>query len=161
MIKRLNDLGLLIDFKATGGPGVKGPAFLQSLDKHITDTLRSRGWIFPPRPQLPNMSNLTYDDLSWRFVYNLQKKIMVPCGGNTEEKRYLLVSTLKTSIQDFCPKTLMQQPFGATPTRPKHPLRRGKPLIYISKLQQLSTFGNALTILIQWEMSVGPTQRSR
>jgi hypothetical protein len=133
MTKRLNDLGLLIDFKALGGPDVKGPAFVQSLDKHITDTLRSRGWIFPPRPQPRNVADFTYDDLPWRFVFNLQKKIMVRCGGNIEEKRYLLVSNLKTNIQDFCPKTLMQLPFGATPSRPKHPLARGKPLIYISK----------------------------
>lgn len=141
-MRRLDSLGLLIDYTCPEGSDVQGPAFLDILDKHITDTLRRRGWRFPPQMRPDNVVELEYSHLSWTFVFYRQKKILVPVGDNQSEKRYLLVSSLSTPIVDFGPKTLEESPFGATAKRPQHPSVTGRPLIYISKCT-LYTFSTA------------------
>lgn len=137
-MRRLDSQGLLIDFDWPMGRSVTGPQFLSEVNKHLTQKLRSKGWIFPPLNLQQNGAVTSYNDLPWSFVWYLQKKAPIDCGGNEMEKRYILISKDPVPIENFGPQTFKESPFGTTKTRPQNIRNKSKPLIYISKFLSLN-----------------------
>jgi hypothetical protein len=132
-MKHLERAGLLVDFSCAAGEAVKGVDFLLRIDKHVTTTLRKRGWIFPPKSCPADKADINFTHMSWKLVFYQQKKIDIPRGALEVDRLYKYVADLKTPVQEFGPKTLRESPFGAAASRPEHPFIRKKVLVLMGK----------------------------
>jgi hypothetical protein len=141
-MEHLQQCGLLVDFNWAGNQTIQGPHFLDAIDRHLTDALHARGWVFPPSRQRPtNIDNLDYQHLPWTFIYYNKKTIKVDGPNGTEVERLQFIDRDPCKLEQFGPKSLHKKPFGTGSTRPKHPSVDRKPLIFISQ----SSFTNYLS----------------